>query len=120
MRLRVRDGILACVVCFSCSSPPPPASVDGCGSSDFVPANQIDWTFAVSPRCVEIQAGQSVTWTGDFVTHPLEADQGDAPNPIASANLAGPSATVTFPKAGTFGYKCTVHSSMIGAVLVTP
>ncbi len=74
----------------------------------------------MTPRCVEIKAGQSVTWTGDFATHPLAADQGDAPNPVASANLAGPSATVAFPTAGTFGFKCTVHSSMIGAVLVTP
>jgi plastocyanin len=117
MRVRVWWG--AIVLCLSCSSPSSD-TVDGCGASDFVPATQIDWTFQVSPRCVEIKAGQSVTWNGNFATHPLEADQGDKPNPIASANLAGSSATVTFPAAGTFGFKCQVHSSMIGAVLVTP
>lgn len=94
--------------------------MDGCSADDFVAASQIDWTFAVSPRCVQIKAGQTVTWNGSFTTHPLEADQGDAPNPISTANTSGASAAVTFPTAGTFGFKCQVHSSMTGAVLVTP
>lgn len=106
-------------LCFACSSPSS-TTVDGCADTDFVAATQIDWNFQVTPRCVEIKAGESVTWTGNFATHPLQADEGDKPNPIASANLASSSATVTFPTAGTFGFKCQVHSSMIGAVLVTP
>ena len=74
----------------------------------------------MSPRCVEIKAGQTVTWTGSFATHPLLADEGDKPNPISTADTSGASATVTFPTAGTYGYKCQVHASMTGAVLVTP
>ena len=95
-------------------------TVDGCAPADFVAANQIDWTFAVSPRCVQIKAGQTVTWTGTFATHPLLADEGDKPNPISTADTSAAAATVTFPTAGTYGFKCQVHASMTGAVLVTP
>jgi plastocyanin len=95
-------------------------TVDGCAPADFVAASQVDWTFAVNPRCLQIKAGQTVTWTGSFATHPLQADQGDKPNPISTADLSGASTTVTFPTAGTYGFKCQVHASMMGAVLVTP
>jgi plastocyanin len=104
---------------LACGSPSSD-SIDGCEPADFVAASQIDWTFAVSPRCVQIKAGQSVTWTGIFTTHPLEADQGDKPNPISTADLSGASTTVTFATPGTYGFKCQVHATMMGAVLVTP
>lgn len=105
-----------CLACGSSSSD----SVDGCEPADFAAANQIDWTFVVAPRCVQIKAGQSVTWTGSFSTHPLLADQGDKPNPISTADTSGASANVTFPTPGTYGFKCQVHPTMTGAVLVTP
>jgi plastocyanin len=107
-------------LCLACGSPAPADTVDSCAPADFVAANQVDWTFAVSPRCLQIKAGQTVTWNGSFTTHPLLADEGDTPNPISTADTSGPSATVTFPTAGTFGFKCEVHASMTGAVLVTP
>ena len=109
---------LFAILC-ACSSPPSD-SVDECEPADFVAASQIDWTFQVNPRCVQIKAGQSVTWTGSFSTHPLLADEGDKPNPIATADTSGASATVTFPTAGTYGFRCQVHATMKGAVLVTP
>ena len=104
----------------ACGSSSPDDTVDGCAPGDFVAASQIDWTFAVNPRCVQIKAGQTVTWTGSFTTHPLLADEGDAPNPISTADTSGASAVVTFATPGTYGYKCQVHASMTGAVLVTP
>jgi len=106
-------------LCLACG-PSAEGTVDGCAPADFVAASDIDWTFAVNPRCVQIKVGQTVTWTGTFATHPLLADEGDKPNPISSADTSGPSATVTFPTAGTYGFKCQVHASMMGAVLVTP
>ena len=106
---------------FLCACGSSPSDVvDDCAPGDFVAASQIDWTFTVSPRCVQIKAGQSVTWTGSFATHPLLADEGDKPNPISTADTSGAAATVTFPAAGTYGFKCQVHATMKGAVLVTP
>jgi plastocyanin len=113
----VRYAVFAFLLACGSSSPD---AVDGCEPADFVAANQVDWTFAVSPRCLQIKAGQTVTWTGSFSTHPLLADEGDKPNPISTADTSGASATVTFPTAGTYGFKCQVHASMTGAVLVTP
>ena len=63
---------------------------------------------------MKIKAGQTVTWKGDHTLHPLGAKGGDASNPIKEAE------TVTFPAAGTFGYVCTAHATMTGAILVVP
>ncbi|MBF5066255.1 hypothetical protein G6O45_23770, partial [Salmonella enterica subsp. enterica serovar Istanbul] len=61
---------------------------------------------------------QKVTFAGSFSSHPLLASDGDKPNPITSVDTA--TGDVTFPKAGTFGYVCGNHPSMIGAIKVLP
>jgi plastocyanin len=65
-------------------------------------------------RCMKIKAGQSVEFAGDFIEHPLSAFGGDTPNPIFSQ------ASVLFPEPGLFGYLCTIHGSMTGAIWVVP
>lgn len=80
-------------------------------------SREITWGFPVSTTpeaCMKIKAGQTVTWKGDLSIHPIGPKGGDANNPIKSA------ATNTFPAAGTFGYVCTNHSTMLGVVLVVP
>jgi plastocyanin len=73
-----------------------------------------------SPACVHIKAGQSVTWNVDLTAHPLEAFGGDTPSPIQTTN-SGTTVSFTFPNAGTFGFHCQVHPSVMqGAVEVTP
>jgi hypothetical protein len=59
-------------------------------------------------RCIKVSVGQSITFAGDLGEHPVVAYGGDMPNPIP-----GP-----FTVPGVFGYLCTAHSEMIGAVWV--
>lgn len=74
---------------------------------------------AYVPSCMEIKAGQIVTWNGDFSLHPLAAFNGDANSPIQSTST-GTTVQFTFANAGTFGFHCQVHAQMIGAVKVVP
>jgi plastocyanin len=95
----------------------------------------LTWGFNVasSPdRCMKIRASSSITWVGDFTTHPLDAFGGDTPNPISSAQppvvadageggtTGGATITVTFPSPGYYGFHCQVHSTMSGTVYVVP
>lgn len=55
--------------------------------------------------------GQSVTFSGDLVEHPLAPLGGDKPNPLTRS-------PASFPSPGVFGYYCTVHPTMLGAIWV--
>jgi len=73
-----------------------------------------------SPNCVHIKAGQSVTWNADFTAHPLQAFGGTTPSPI-TVTSSGTTVSFTFPNAGTYGFQCQVHPSLMqGAIEVTP
>ncbi len=98
-----------------------PPTVNGCSSFIVATGPQDDrdipWDFPIATdprRCLQVKVGQTVTWTGNFTIHPLAPLGGDAPNPISATG------TTTFPGAGTFGYTCTSHSSMRGAIRVVP
>jgi plastocyanin len=77
--------------------------------------------FAYSPRCMRVRLGQTVTFQGDFFSHPLNSACG----PVASG-LPGTSSggvlPVTLDRAlGTYGYYCGLHgrasgSGMAGAI----
>jgi plastocyanin len=102
-----------------------PVTLNGCTTfADHTAANDartLDWdvTIASSPdRCMKIKAGQSVTWSGNFSTHPLAQAGGDTPSPIG--NGTGTSKTIQFPNPGDYGYVCTVHSTMRGVIQVVP
>ena len=75
-----------------------------------------------SPPCMKIKVGQSVTWTGgDFSVHPLEPAGGDSPTPIDTVTSGTADHTIAFPNAGTFGFECAQHPSIMhGAIFVTP
>jgi plastocyanin len=70
------------------------------------------------PENVTIQSGQSVTWAWQDQSnqHSVTADDGSFDSCLQKA---GSSFTVTFAKAGTYGYKCSIHPQMIGRVTVT-
>jgi hypothetical protein len=73
----------------------------------------ITWDFGIvdaPERCMKVRIGQTVTFSGDFAEHPLAAGGGDTPSPIAERT--------TFTQAGVFGYYCTDHPEMFGAIWV--
>jgi len=70
--------------------------------------------FAYSPDPVTIHVGDSVTWTNnDGVVHTATGSGFDT-GPIATYD----SKSVSFNKAGTYPYVCTVHHQMHGTVIV--
>jgi plastocyanin len=106
-----------------------PAGLNGCSDTNYqdrtdaAADHEITWDLSVGSsdeRCLEIKAGQSVKFVGNFTTHPLQEKGGDTPNPIADADLSGADTTVTFDTAGEFGFVCGVHASMTGAIKVVP
>jgi len=71
--------------------------------------------FEFTPRELTVSVGARVTWTNhDSAPHTATAkgqwDTGTLDN--------GDSATLTFDKAGTYGYICTIHPSMKGTLTV--
>jgi len=80
---------------------------------------QLNWDFSIATdpeRCLQVRVGQTVVWNGNLDSHPLGAQGGDTPNPIAS-HVNG---SVTFNTVGTYGFVCLSHSSMKGAIKVVP
>lgn len=106
-------------------------AINGCtraGATDLTAAGAartIDTVgLSYSPSCIRIKAGQSVTWNSAFASHPLSsgtpAGGPQAGSPI-TVTTSGASKTFAFPAAGTFGYFCQVHTTlMMGAVYVEP
>lgn len=72
--------------------------------------------FAFGPDSVTVTVGDTVTWSNqDNVGHTATADDGTFDTGTIPA--AG-TASVTFTTAGTYAYKCTIHTSMTGTVVV--
>ena len=71
-----------------------------------------------APAVIEVSAGTTVTWTNhDTFPHTVKLLDGsgvDKPLPIGGAT------SITFSKAGTVYYKCTIHPQMHGKVIVDP
>jgi plastocyanin len=70
------------------------------------------------PKCLKVTAGTTVTFMGDFGTHPLlpSALRGTLTgNPITGTGQ-GTSASFTFPNPGYFAYFCDIHGSSDGAI----
>lgn len=69
--------------------------------------------FDYAPKCLKVPAGTSVTFSGEFATHPLtpSATRGDpANNPIVNMSN-GTTASFTFPTPGFYAYLCNFHGS---------
>lgn len=71
---------------------------------------------AFNPSTITINAGTAVTWTNkDALTHTATS--------LTALFNSGPLVTdgtysFTFPTPGTYSYKCTIHPSMSGTVVV--
>jgi plastocyanin len=77
----------------------------------------IDGGFNYSPKCLKVSAGSSVTFSGDFSSHPLEpsALRGTLTgNPVTSTTAVpdgGTTKTFAFPTPGFYAYFCQFHDS---------
>jgi plastocyanin len=74
--------------------------------------------FSYAPSCLKVPAGTTVTFSGDFSSHPLKpSTRGDATsNPITSKS-SGSSATFTFSTRGFYPYYCGYHGSDSGVAM---
>jgi plastocyanin len=65
---------------------------------------------------IYVVPGGTVTWTNKDATAHTVTDNGGS---FDSGNIAADATyTMTFPKAGTFTYHCTIHSMMPAATVV--
>ena len=93
----------------------------GCGgsgeSSKPVATTEVQMvkSYRFDPKVIEIEAGDTVTWTNeDNFTHTVEVD-GQEDHEVEQ----GESFSVTFDTPGTYHYVCTLHSKdMDGEVIV--
>jgi plastocyanin len=72
--------------------------------------------FKFAPASISVSVGDSITWTNqDVAPHTATANDGS----FDTGNLSkGKSGSITFSKAGTFAYICSIHPSMKGTVTV--
>jgi plastocyanin len=70
-----------------------------------------------SPTTTFVSVGGKVTWTnGSDAPHTVTSDSGSE---LASATLnAGKTFSHTFASTGTFSYHCSIHTYMVGKVVV--
>ncbi|HEY4395925.1 MAG TPA: hypothetical protein VGP64_17795 [Polyangia bacterium] len=70
---------------------------------------------AYSPSCLKVAPGTTLTYSGDFSTHPLtpSVTRSTPGNPIVSTS-SGTTASFTFTTPGFYGYFCLVHGDEEG------
>lgn len=96
-------------------------SVGACGNDDDSPEGAADGVTvensSFSPSSTSVKAGNSVTWTfEDAFDHTVTADDKSFDS---GGKRKGDTFEHTFPTAGTFTYKCTIHPTMTGTVTVS-
>lgn len=74
--------------------------------------------FAYSPAAVNVRVGDTITWTGNFAVHPLTSTT-IPPGAPAWQHATGTDFSYVVTVPGTFNYKCTVHSGMVGSFTAT-
>jgi plastocyanin len=93
------------------------AGCGGAGTSDPVATSEISMakSYRFDPKVVEVAPGTTVTWTNDDnFTHTVQVD-GQDDHEVGR----GESVSITFDRAGTYHYVCTLHrQDMDGEVIV--
>jgi hypothetical protein len=103
------------------SGGPTSKAINGCNS--YTDGTTIAWSITSAPpsTCLRVTKGGKVTFNGDLTSHPIAASGGDgAGTPFATVSDTGTSKEFTFDTVGTFGFVCTNHPSMTGAIEVVP
>jgi len=93
------------------------AGCGGSGTSEPVSTTDVSMakSYRFSPKVIDVDAGSTVTWTNDDnFTHTVKVD-GQDDHKVDR----GDSVSITFDRAGTYHYVCTLHSQdMDGDVIV--
>lgn len=84
-----------------------------CAALAYAMSATIDWTLPPSPTVVEITAGDSVTWNGSFVSHPLIETDASFSQSGTLLTASGTTYSLVFPTPGTYYYMCGVHGSLM-------
>ncbi|HVA87485.1 MAG TPA: plastocyanin/azurin family copper-binding protein [Candidatus Saccharimonadales bacterium] len=110
----ILSASLAVGACSGGSASPVPSTA-GTGSTSG--AVQIK-NLAFGPATITVAIGGSVTWTNaDSIAHTVTFDDTSVKS---SDNInSGQTYQVTFSKAGTFTYHCSIHPTMLGTVTVS-
>ena len=100
----------------------------GCVSFSDATAEDADRTihfqnYSYDPKCLIIRSGQTVTFVGDFITHPLTPSCG--PELLLEYRDTGATASFVLESSGIYGYYCLDHGNpqgdaMSGAIEVVP
>ena len=101
----------------ACSAQPTPTPSPTAAPVTSAAGNTVNISgFKFDPATITIKVGETVTWINqDTVGHTVVSDDGS----WSSKDLAkGDKFIHTFDKAGTVTYKCGVHPSMTGSVVV--
>jgi len=121
MRALLSSGVLVSALLIAgCSSSSnsvtPTATSANVMPVSIVSGSRLLTTDAYSPNPVTVPRGSTVTWTNnDSIAHTSTSDSG-----AWSSGTMAPGATfsMTFPTAGSFPYRCTIHPNMVGTVNV--
>ena len=68
--------------------------------------------FAYSPASLTVKVGDTVTWEGDFGTHPLVSGANCGEPDGQFSNASGSTYSHTFMAGGTYPYYCNVHCTV--------
>ena len=78
-----------------------------------------DGANSYSPSPATVSVGQKVAWhNADSMSHTATADGGSFNTGTISPG--GTSSPITMSAAGSFGYHCSLHSSMVATLQVNP
>ncbi len=70
--------------------------------------------FVYAPKCLQLRAGQTAVFQGDFVRHPLRQACGPA---VTLDDTHGTVSSFTFTVPGVYGYYCLDHGNPQGQVM---
>lgn len=111
--------IVAFLIAFACKKSDTTANPysSSSSSSGSPGANEV-WMQSnmFNPMSLTVPVNTTVKWTNkDGVTHTVTSNSGE----FNSGNIgSGGTYSFTFTKAGSFPYRCTIHSNMTGTVTV--
>jgi plastocyanin len=107
-------AVLGCSSSPTSNNPPPDSDVTIISGASAAGSG----AFSPNPFTISLASQTSVKWgNADGITHNVTASDGT----FSSGNISsGGTFSHTFTTAGTYAYRCTIHPSMVGSVVVTP